>query len=200
MTRSAKGFCQGAAPGDGDLANSHPLNSPREHFAVDAVSITEQIRVEPYCTGTPRQAAGPSDDGRGMFRDVQVDEFAAVMPKDDEDQEQAKREGRDDEEVDGHDIAGMGGAKSAPRGRGPRRRPMHVLRDREFGEVVAEQGQFRPDAPAGPTSDSPVPFGGSGGESRRQASGGRAGWAWTSTASRAGSLGGATPERWRGAR
>jgi hypothetical protein len=27
---------------------------------------------------------------------------------------------------------------------------MHVLRDREFGEVVAEQGQFRPDAPAAP--------------------------------------------------
>ena len=36
--------------------------------------------------------------------------------------------------------------------------------------------------------------------SRRQASGGRPGLAWTSTASRAGSLGGATSEPWRAAR
>jgi hypothetical protein len=27
---------------------------------------------------------------------------------------------------------------------------MHVPRDREFGDAVAEQGQFRPDAPAAP--------------------------------------------------
>jgi hypothetical protein len=72
------------------------------------------------------------------------------MSKDDEDEEQAKREGRDEEEVDGHNISGMGGEKRAPRGRRSRRRPMHVPRDREFGDAVAEQGQFRPDAPAAP--------------------------------------------------
>jgi hypothetical protein len=76
-----------------------------------------------------------------MLRDVQVEEFAAVMSKDDEDEEQAKREGRDEEEVDGHNISGMGGEKRAPRGRRSRRRPMHVPRDREFGDAVAEQGQ-----------------------------------------------------------
>ncbi len=39
-----------------------------------------------------------------MIRHVDVEEFAAVMPKDDEDEEQTESEGRDDEEVDGDDI------------------------------------------------------------------------------------------------
>ena len=70
-----------------------------------------------------------------MFRDVEVEEFAAVMAEDDEDEEQAKGEGRDEEEVDGDDLSGMRGEKRAPRGRRPRRRPMHVLRDRQFGDA-----------------------------------------------------------------
>ena len=85
-----------------------------------------------------------------MFRDVQVDEFAAVMPEDDEDEEQAKRVGRDKEEADGHNISGMRGEKGAPRGRWPRRRAVHVLGDGQLGDLVAEQGQFRPDASAAP--------------------------------------------------
>jgi hypothetical protein len=56
--------------------------------------------------------------------DVDVDAFAAVMPEDDEDKQEAKREGRDEEEVDGHDISGVGGQKSAHRGR----RPVHTSR------------------------------------------------------------------------
>jgi hypothetical protein len=44
-----------------------------------------------------------------MVGDVEVDEFTAVVAKDDEHAQQAEGEGRDDEEVDGDDVSGMGG-------------------------------------------------------------------------------------------
>ena len=72
------------------------------------------------------------------------------MAEDDEDEEQAEGEGGDHEEVDGDDVSGMSGQKDAPRGRGPRRRPVHVLGDGQLGDLVAEQGEFRLDAPAAP--------------------------------------------------
>ena len=53
-----------------------------------------------------------------MVRDVEVEEFAAVMAEDDEDEEQAEGEGGDEEEVDGDDVSGMSGQKRAPRGEG----------------------------------------------------------------------------------
>ena len=46
----------------------------------------------------------------GMIRDVDMDELAAIMPEDDEPKDQAKSEGRDDEEVDG-DGANCAGAR-----------------------------------------------------------------------------------------
>ena len=46
-----------------------------------------------------------------MIRHVDVEEFAAVMPQDNEDEEQAEGEGGDHEEVDGDDVSGMGGEK-----------------------------------------------------------------------------------------
>jgi hypothetical protein len=46
-----------------------------------------------------------------------------------------EREGPDEEEVDGHDISGMGGQKSVPRG--PAGAPAGAVpRDREFGDAV----------------------------------------------------------------
>ena len=48
--------------------------------------------------------------------------------------------------------------------------------------------QARPECAGGPTSDSLVPSVGSGRAARRRVWGGRPGWAWTSSASRAGSL------------
>jgi hypothetical protein len=129
--------------------NSHVGQAPGKALAVDGIPIAEQISRSGLVREDVEDLAG-GPDCRRMFRDVQVDEFAAVMSKDDEDEKQAKREGRDEEEVDGRNISGMGGEKRAPRGRRSRRRPMHVSRDREFGDAVAEQGQFRPDAPAAP--------------------------------------------------
>ncbi len=71
----------GRAWGDEDLANPHPLDSPRELIAVDRVSITEQ---EPWRRIVrERLDELPSCPGRrGMVGDVEVEECTAVMPQD----------------------------------------------------------------------------------------------------------------------
>ena len=83
MTRSTKGFCQGACGAMQDLANPHPLDSPRELIAVDRVSITEQeLRSRVVRERLDDLLSCPGC--RGMVRDVDVDELAAVVAKDDE--------------------------------------------------------------------------------------------------------------------
>ncbi len=77
-----------------------------------------------------------------MVGDVEVEEFATVMPQDDEDEEETEGEGGDNEEVDGDDVSGMSGQKRAPRGRRPRRGPVHVLGDGQLADLVAENGKF----------------------------------------------------------
>jgi hypothetical protein len=42
ITRSTKGFCQGARRGGEDLAAVHALDSSRELLAIDRASIPEQ--------------------------------------------------------------------------------------------------------------------------------------------------------------
>jgi hypothetical protein len=69
---------------------------------------------------------------------------------DDEHEEQAKGEGRHDEEVDGDHFAEVSREKDAPGGRGPRRRSVHVPGDGELGDMVAEEGELRLDASAAP--------------------------------------------------
>jgi hypothetical protein len=76
--------------------------------------------------------------------------LAAVVAKDDEREEQAEGEGRDHEEVDGDELSGVRGEEGAPRGRRPRRRPVHVLGDGQLGDLVAGQREFRLDAAAAP--------------------------------------------------
>ena len=117
-----------------------------------------------------------------------------------EDEQEAKGQGWHEEEVDGDDVSGMRGEKDPPRGRGSRRSPVHVLGDGQLGDRVAEQGEFRLDAPAPPGGILASHAPDESGEARRRAAGDRPGSAWTSTASKAGSLGGATPERWRAGR
>ena len=109
-----EGVLPGRAGGGEDLADPHRCDSPRERLAVDRVSITEQ---EPRSRIVRERLddlpGGP--DGRGVIRDVDVEEFAAVMAEHDEDEEQAEGQGRDEEEVDGDDVSGMRGQKGAPR-------------------------------------------------------------------------------------
>ena len=132
-----------------DLANPHPLNSPHELLAVDAVSITEQIlRSRTVRERLDKLPGRP--DGRGMIRDVEVEELAAGMAEDDEGEEQAEGEGGDEEEVDGDDVTSMGSQKHAPGWGWPRRCAVHVLGDGQLGNLVTKQRELRPNAPAAP--------------------------------------------------
>jgi hypothetical protein len=84
-----------------------------------------------------------------VVRDVQVEEFAALVAEDTKTNRRRKvRVGTRKEST--ATISRAWVAKRAPRGRRPRRGSVHVLRDGEFGDAVAEQGQLRPNAPAAP--------------------------------------------------
>src|SRR5262245_10223514 len=81
-----------------DLANPQALDSPHELSAVDTVTITEQVgrrRIVRECLD--KLLGGPRC--RGMVGDVEVDEQAAVVAKDDERELQMEGEGRDHEET-----------------------------------------------------------------------------------------------------
>jgi hypothetical protein len=144
-----EGILPGCAWGDEHLTNPHPLDSPRELSAIDAIAITEQVRRS-RISGEGLDDLPSSPGRRWMVRDVDVDEFTAVVSQDDEDEEQTEGEGRHEEEVDSCDVPGMSSEKGAPRGGRPRRRPVHVLGDGQFSDAVAEEGEFRLDAPAPP--------------------------------------------------
>jgi hypothetical protein len=92
--------------------------------------------------------AGP--DCRGMVRDVDVKQFAALVAQHHEDEQETEGQGWHEEEVDADAVSGMRGQKHAPGWGGPRCRPVHALGDGQLGDLVAKQGQFRLDAPAPP--------------------------------------------------
>jgi hypothetical protein len=96
-------------------------------------------------SGNTSTSYGPSR----LIGDVEMDEFAAIMPEDDEDEEKAEGEGGNEREVDRDDVSDMSGEKGAPRGRRPRRGSAHVFGDGQFGDV-AEEGEFCADAPPAP--------------------------------------------------
>jgi rhomboid protease GluP len=131
------------------LSNPHAGDAPGEGLAVDGIPIAEHIsRSGLLREGLENLAGGPV--GRRVIRDVEVEEFAAIVAENDEDKEKAEGEGGDHEEVDGNELSGMRGEKGTPGGRRPRRRPVHVLGDGQLGDLVAEQGEFRLDAPPAP--------------------------------------------------
>lgn len=105
-----KGVLPGRARGDADLADPHPFDATREVMTVDPVSIPEEVpRRRVLRKGLDQLARRP--DGRGMIGDVKVEEFAAIVAEDDEDEEKAEGEGGDHEEVDGDEVSGMRGEK-----------------------------------------------------------------------------------------
>ena len=113
ITRSTKGFCQGARGAVRTSRDPHALDSPRELLAVDRVSITEQepgSRIVRECLDD----LPGSPDGRGVVRDVDMEEFAAVVAEHDEDGQEAEGQGRHEEEVHGDDLPDMRGQKGAP--------------------------------------------------------------------------------------
>ena len=144
-----KGVLPRRSGGRDHLPDPHGGNAPREGLAVDRVAITKQVlRSGLFREGLDDLASRPG--GRGVVGDVEVHELTAVVAEHDENEEQAKGQCRHEEEVDGDQVSGMSGQKGAPRRRRPRRRPVHVLGDGPLGDLVAEHGEFRLDAPPAP--------------------------------------------------
>jgi hypothetical protein len=97
----------GRARGDADLADPQPFDATRKILTVDRVSIPEEVsRRRVLRKGLDQLARCP--DGGGVIGDVEVEEFAAIVAEDDEDEEQAEGEGGDHEEVDGNDVVDVG--------------------------------------------------------------------------------------------
>src|SRR5215831_9412749 len=83
-----EGALPGGAWGGEDLADPHAFDSPSELIAVDTVTITEQVgRSRIIRERLDKLAGGPGC--RAMVGDVEVDEPAAVVAKDDEGEQQA---------------------------------------------------------------------------------------------------------------
>jgi hypothetical protein len=74
--------------------------------------------------------------------DVDMDEFATVVPKNQETEEHAEGERGDNEEVDSDDVTDVRLEEGAPRGGRPRRGAPHVLGHGEFSDLIAEEGEF----------------------------------------------------------
>src|SRR2546425_1963614 len=114
-----EGILPGRAWGDEDLVDPHALHPPREHVAVDGVAITEQVLGRGlFREGLDKLLGGPS--GGRVVGHIDVDEFPASVPKDNEPEEQAERQGRDYEEVDSGDLIAVRSQEGAPRWGGPR--------------------------------------------------------------------------------
>ena len=79
----------GRVRGDADLADPHPLDSPRELLAVDRVSITKQESRSRIVRERLDDLLGRPDRS-GVIRDVDVEEFAPIVAEDDEDEERRK--------------------------------------------------------------------------------------------------------------
>jgi hypothetical protein len=85
-----EGVLIGCAGDDEDLADPHTLDSPHELIAVDCVTITEQVcRRRIVWERLDKLSGRPS--GRGVVRDVDLEEFAAAVAKHHEDEQQAER-------------------------------------------------------------------------------------------------------------
>ena len=138
----------GRPRGDEDLAHPQGFHPPYERVAVDGISIAEEVLGRRlFWEALDQLVSGPS--GGGVVGNVDVDEFATVVSKNQEAEEQVEGEGRDDEEVDGDNLADMLLKKGAPRRRWPRGGTPHVLGNGELGDLIAEEAEFGLDpAPA----------------------------------------------------
>jgi hypothetical protein len=136
-----EGILPGSARRDDDLANAHALEPALELSAVDGVAIAEQVdgaglvreRVDDLSSG-PR--------GGGLVGDTDVEEFSAVVAEYHEAEEQAKRQGRDDKEVDGRDVVTVSSQEGPPGRRRVTGGAAHVLGDGEGGDIIAEEAEF----------------------------------------------------------
>jgi hypothetical protein len=130
----------GSARGGDDLANAKALDPALEISAVDGITIAEQVGG----AGLVRERV---DDllsrpgGGGLVGDADVEEFAAVVAKDYEAEEEAKGQGRYYEEVNGGDVLTVSRQKGSPRRRRVTGGSADVLGDGEAGDFIAEEAE-----------------------------------------------------------
>jgi hypothetical protein len=141
MTRSAKGILPGRSRGDEDLGHPQAVHPPYEHVAVDGIPIAEQVPGRGLFREALDQLVG-GPGGGGVVSDVDMDEFSTGVSKDQESEEQVEGEGRDDEEVDGDNLAGICPEEGTPRRGWPRRGAPHVLGNGKLGDLIAEEAKF----------------------------------------------------------
>jgi hypothetical protein len=121
-----EGILPGSARGDEDLANAHALNPPLEVSAEDGVTIAEQVSGAGFVRERVDDLLGRPRGG-GLVSDADVEEFSAVVAEDHEGEEQAKRQGGYDEEVDGRDVVTVSSQKGSHVGDGgPEDRRMYL--------------------------------------------------------------------------
>ncbi len=143
-----EGILPRRASGDDDLTNAHALDAALEVSAEDGIAIAEQVSG----AGLVRERVDDLSSrprGGGLVGDADVEEFSSIVAEYHESEEQAKRQGRYDEEVDGRDVVTVSSQKDSPRRRRATGGSPHVLGDGEGGDFIAEEAEFGLDpAPA----------------------------------------------------
>jgi hypothetical protein len=123
-----EGILPGSARGDDDLANAHALDPALEVGAVDGIAITEQVSGAGLVRERVDDLLGRRRGG-GLVGDADVGEFSAIVAEYHEAEEEAKGQGRYDEEVDGRDVVTVGSQEGPPGRRRVTGGAAHVLGD-----------------------------------------------------------------------
>ena len=112
MTRSTWPFCQGEWGGRADRPDVHAGDGGRDS-GKRSITIMQEIAGRLLSReGVPNLLGGP---GRGGMRgDRHMDDPSTVVFQDDENEQEPEGDGRHNEQVGGHDLAGMIGEEGPP--------------------------------------------------------------------------------------
>src|SRR4029453_863205 len=116
------------------------LDSALEIRGVDGIAIAEQVGGAGLVRERVDDLLSRPGGGR-LVGDADVDEFSAVVTEYHKAKEQAKGQGRYDEEVDSRDVVTVNGQEGAPRRRRGTGGAAHVLGDAEGGDFIAEEAE-----------------------------------------------------------
>jgi hypothetical protein len=117
------------------------LDSALEIRGVDGIAIAEQVGGAGLVRERVDDLLGRPGGG-GLVGDADVDEFSAVVAEYHEAEEEAKGQGRYDEEVDGCDVVTVSSQEGPPGRRRVGGGAARVLGDGEGSDFVAEEAEF----------------------------------------------------------
>ncbi len=132
-----------------DFFNTHCVNSISKVLSVDSIAVSDKkSRRLVEWEGINDLLSSPF--GAGICRNVEMDNLSPVMPENDEHVQHAKARGRQGKEVAGGNVRHMIVQKRTPSLRRRLARANQVLGYRPFGDIVAQQKQFRQDSGCAP--------------------------------------------------